>query len=209
MDRMDKKTVEQAFDLVGLEMARQDIVAEMAVFGGSAIMLASNLRASTGDVDAIFLNAAALLTQAADKVGDRLGLPHDWLNQAVRRTVEAGSSDLGDVVDLFDEYPRSDKSKVGLRVFVANPVYMLAMKLLANRGEFEEDKAQSDIEDIRGLMRVTGKDTEEQLVSVLRSCYSHIPGIVKPHLALRIKWKIVEVLDGYNAEDYDPTWKPR
>jgi len=81
---MTAEEVERAFDLLAEDAAAHGIVAEIAVFGGSCIMLASDLRQATGDVDAVFLANNEFIYEAAGRVRLRLGLPEDWLNQAVR-----------------------------------------------------------------------------------------------------------------------------
>lgn len=206
---MNRDDIERAFDLLGIKAARAGIVAEIAVYDGSAIALASDLRTTTGDVYAIFMKEAELLTTAADEVGRDLKLPDDWLNQAVGRTARMGNEDYEENIDIFGNYTRDNNYPVGLRVFIATPQYLLAMKLIANRGDFEIDKARTDMSDIKGLMRVTKIDSHDKLVDLLRKCYSNIPGLTEPKLSFRIKSKIEEALEGYDEDGQKPTWNAR
>ena len=199
--------IEQAFDALGREAARLGIVAEIAVYGGSCIMLASDIRDATGDVDAVFLDHRDFLYDAGRRVGARLGLPEDWLNQAVRRVAPPpGGADPNLIA--FGDYPRDGQGATGLRVFLPTPAYLLAMKLLANRGEDDPDKTQSDMRDLLGLMRITGIETYDAMAGLLRECYPHLPGMQAPTLTARLDAKMRSVLDAYGSlsDTPDPTW---
>jgi hypothetical protein len=207
MAALTRELVESAFDAIGSEAARRGLVVEMAVYGGSCIMLASDLRNATGDVDAVFLTDAAILYEIADLVAVRLGLPPDWLNQAVKRMAPPPGGAMPRLI-RFGDYPRAGEAAVGLRVFLPTPAYVLAMKLLANRGEAEAEKTQSDMADIVGLMRITGLCSLDDLFALLRECYPHLPGIHPPALNARLQAKIRSVLDVFSttSDDAQPTW---
>ena len=155
MPGMTAEEVESAFDLLAEDAAAHGVVAEIAVFGGTWIMLASNLRQATGDVDAVLMADDEFIRQAAERVRLRLRLPEDWLNQAVRQLAPPKGGAKPTLL-LFGEYPRHRGSAVGLRVHKPTPEYMLAMKLLANRLEDDFAKIETDRADIHGLMRITG-----------------------------------------------------
>jgi hypothetical protein len=53
---LTKEILERAFDAVGLQAAARGIVIDIAVFGGSCLILASDIRNASGDVDAVFLS---------------------------------------------------------------------------------------------------------------------------------------------------------
>jgi hypothetical protein len=83
-------------------------------------------------VDAVFLNEGKAIRQIADHVAHRLGLPLDWINEAVTRTAPPIGNPQPNLLP-FGEYPRTRDVPVGLRVFLPTPAYLLAMKILANR----------------------------------------------------------------------------
>ena len=81
------------------------------------------------------------------------GLEKDWLNDAVKMFVSEKPE-----YQLFGEYP---KDNPGLRVFVASPEYIFAMKCFAMRSSLES----SDMTDIWHLsnscdIKTMGRATE-------------------------------------------------
>lgn len=91
------------------------------------------------------------IRQAAARVAARAGIPDDWLNDAVK----AFLSPRGD----FDPYLDLDH----LKVFVARPAYLLAMKCAAMRlgEEFR------DLEDVRFLLRHLNIESVEKALEVV------------------------------------------
>lgn len=61
-------------------------VVEIAIYGGSALMLASNFRVTTQDVDAIADTDQKLINSLAQEIGAERGWPQDWLNDAFAPT---------------------------------------------------------------------------------------------------------------------------
>ena len=124
MTILTRDLVDHAFDALGHEAAQRGIVAEIAVYGGSCIMLASDIRDATGDVDAVFLTDQNFLYEAARRVGPQLSLPEDWLNQAVKRVAPPVGGAEPNLI-AFGDYPRRASAAVELRVFPPTPAYRL------------------------------------------------------------------------------------
>ena len=57
---------------------------EIAVYGGSALMLASNFRIATQDVDAVADTDQDLVNRLARDIAAERGWPQDWLSDGVR-----------------------------------------------------------------------------------------------------------------------------
>lgn len=76
---MDRREIVDALT----ELDSRGISADMYIVGGAAIALAFDERRATRDVDAVF-EPKALVYEAAAVVGERLGLPGGWLNDAVK-----------------------------------------------------------------------------------------------------------------------------
>jgi hypothetical protein len=204
--QLTKKIIEQAFDELGRLADKDGLVVEIAVFGGSCLVLASDIRNASGDVDAVFLSDNKVIGRLADRVGRKLGLPEDWLNQGVRRLAPPKGNPEPNL-SLFGEYPRGGQTAIGLRVLVPTASYMLAMKILANRADDDEDKLKSDASDAVSLMKVTGLTTFEELVNLVKECYPNIPGLTQPSLMTRIKIKLESFVDEYARSAIDqPTW---
>jgi hypothetical protein len=202
-----KDIIELAFDEMGALAAARGITIEIAVYGGSCLILASDIRNASGDVDAVFLSGGKAVREIADAVAARLDLPTDWINEGVKRMAPPpwGSSAES---DAGGEYPRVPNSIVGLRVHLPTPAYILAMKILANRGAEDTEKTESDLNDAVALMKVTKLTTEQHLVDLLKERYPNLPGIVLPTINPRIKTKIEILLDAYRKAESepDPTW---
>ncbi len=187
--------------------AERGLVVEIAIYGGSCLILASDIRGASGDVDAVFLNDGKTIRQLADDVARNLGLPLDWINEAVTRTAPPVGNPEPNLLP-FGEYPRTRDVPVGLRVFLPTPAYLLAMKILANRLAEDTEKIQLDLNDAVALMKVTNISTREALADVMTECYPNLLGSAGPSLNARINAKLDDLMDAYarSADAPDPTW---
>jgi hypothetical protein len=168
---LTRHIIERAFDAIGAMAAERGLVVD-----ASCPVLASDVRGASGDVDAVFLTEVKLVRRMADKVARRMGLPLDWINEAVRRTAPPIGNPEPNLLP-FGEYPRSGGSAVGLRVFLPTPSYLLVLKILAARLEQDAEKIQSDLDDAVALMKVTKLATREALVELVKECYPNVAGI--------------------------------
>lgn len=132
---LGREEILAAFGKLASELARRRLRVDMFVVGGAAIAIAYSTSRRTRDVDAVFGDPGEVY-EAARAVARRMGLPHDWLNDAVRSYL------LGD-----DSGARPVYESDSLQVAVASPQYLLAMKLLAARPEQD----QGDIRLLYGL----------------------------------------------------------
>ena len=96
--------------------------------------------------------------QASQEVERELHLPPNWLN-------EQATVYLSKIADFssFRMYP--SEGQFGLRVLLARPEYILAMKLLAFRLH------GSDVEDIKYLAHYLSRTSSEDLLSLLKHYY--------------------------------------
>jgi hypothetical protein len=204
---LTKETIERAFDAMGQMAAERGLVIDIAVYGGSCLVLASDIRNASVDVDAVFLTERSAVRDIADAVARNMRLPIDWINEAVRQVAPPRGNPEPNLLP-FGDYPRGDKTAVGLRVHLPAPAYLLAMKVLANRAADDWAKAQSDEDDAVALMKITGIITREALVGLLQECYPRVPQIVEPALSPRLSAKIDSLLDAYarSSNHPDPTW---
>lgn len=143
---LTKDVIERAFDEMGQLAADRGLVVELAVYGGSCLILASDIRAASGDVDAVFLTESGVAREIADAVAERMKLPEDWINEGVRRLAPPPGNPAPNLLP-FGDYPRTQRSAIGLRVLLPSPAYLLAMKILANRLIEEVDKVRTDLDD--------------------------------------------------------------
>jgi hypothetical protein len=128
--------IESLLRLLARELAAAGVEGELFLVGGAVMCLAFRARDATRDVDALFHPARAI-REAANRVAVRAGVHEDWLNDAVKGYL----SPRGDFAPYLELQH--------LRVFVAQPTYLLAMKCAAMRlgEEFH------DLEDVRYLLR--------------------------------------------------------
>ncbi len=134
--KLTKADIRRLFELLDAELAGQGIHGELYLVGGAVMCLALDARDSTRDVDAMFRPGRAI-REAAVRVASKAGAPETWLNDAVKGYL----SPRGEF-DEFLDLPH-------LKVFVARPEYLLAMKCASMRlgEEFH------DLDDVRYLLR--------------------------------------------------------
>lgn len=141
-------------------------VIDVAVYGGSCLMLVSNFRISTADVDAVAAIDQGFLDTAAQTVAARRGWPRDWLNDGVRTFLSPQVEGFAQHT-LFRTYP--NEQTPGLRVFVPTAEYILAMKLMALR--LDPASGRNDREDILNLMQVAGMKQRTDIVQFAARFY--------------------------------------
>jgi hypothetical protein len=204
---LTRDIIERAFDLLGQIAAVRGLVVEIAVYGGSCLILARDIRGTSGDVDAVFLGDSGVVRRLADEVGRRLSLPQTWINEAVKWVAPPIGNPRPNLL-VFGEYPRSRDAAIGLRVFLPTPAYLLAMKILANRSAEEEEKIQTDIDDAVALMKVVEITTREGLAELMTECYPNVFEPVAPALNPRIAAKLDILMEAYarSTDAPRPTW---
>ena len=150
MPPLTRSDIRRLFELLNEELRQSKTRGELYVVGGAVMCLAYDARPSTADVDAYF-RPAAQVRRAAARVAARRGLASGWLNDAVKGYL----SPAGD----FAPFLELDH----LRVLVAEPQYLLAMKCLAMRigAEFHDE------DDVRYLLRHLDVRSYEQAVGIL------------------------------------------
>lgn len=142
------------FELLNEELQNDNVEGELYLVGGAVMCLAFQSRPSTRDVDALFLPATAVRAAVA-RVALQIDIETDWLNDAVKGFL----SPKGEF-DLFLELDH-------LRVMIAQPEYLLAMKCLSMRiGEEFHDE-----DDVRFLLRYLNIETCKQALEVIYAFY--------------------------------------
>ena len=148
--RLSKSDMLRLFDLLNTELAAVDAHGEIYLVGGAVMCLALDARHATRDVDGYF-RPTGVIRQAAGRVAARAGVPDDWLNDAVKAFLSPRGH--------FDPYLDLDH----LKVFVARPAYLLAMKCAAMRlgEEFH------DLDDVRFLLRYLNITSVEEALEIV------------------------------------------
>jgi hypothetical protein len=141
-----------ALQALGDELTRQGVRGQIFIAGGAAMALAYSTRRVTKDIDAVFEPKSSIYAAAA-RVAEELGLPENWLNDAVKGFMPGE-----------DEHARPVPGITGIEITTASPQYLLAMKLMAMR--FGEDD-----EDIEILVRECDLHSAEEVLDLLKRIY--------------------------------------
>jgi hypothetical protein len=162
---LDREKLLEAFDEIGRAAVAAGTRMQIAVYGGSALMLASNFRFATEDVDVSRLQQPwpQWLSDVIDKLARQHGWSADWFNDGVVFHLSALADPVDDHLE-FGTFPRGEDP--GLMVYVPSAPYLLALKLKAIR---VNDPVRGDQErlDILNLMRVVGTGTAEEAIALL------------------------------------------
>ena len=153
MIHMGTKDIRALLTELGRRMSAHGLHAEMFLVGGAAMALVYDDRRTTADIDAI-LHPRDLVLDEATAMAHDLGLPSNWLNDAVVEMMPPNA----------DDAPRSVGQFGGLSVSAASPEYLLAMKAMVSR------QSPSDLNDAARLCVALGITTENQVEHIVR-CY--------------------------------------
>lgn len=123
MRLLTREDILRAFEALSAELPSASAPHDLTIMGGAALVLRFQARDSTRDVDAV--SSDKIMRDAAARVGKRLGLPEDWLNDGAKGYVHGLA--LGDVV--FES--------AALRVRMLAVPQLLAMKLSAWRDDLD------------------------------------------------------------------------
>ncbi len=156
--KFDRASLIAAFALIGDAAVANGTRLELCVYGGSALMLASNFRFATEDVDIAELERPRPLwfDEAVSAIAQQNDWPDDWINDAVAFHLSPLASRAADHIE-FGSYPPTGET--GLIIVVPTAEYLLALKLKAIR-ILDPLKGVQEADDIRNLMRVLGVDDD-------------------------------------------------
>ena len=165
--QLTRGEIRRLFELLDAELAAESVEGEVYVVGGAVMCLALDARSATRDVDAFF-RPTRLVRQATARVAVAAGVPENWLNDAVKGFL----SPRGEF-DAYLELPH-------LRVFIARPEYLLAMKCASMRlgEEFH------DLEDVRYLLRYLNISTAREALDIVARYFDEEQLPPKTRLAL-------------------------
>lgn len=158
---------------LGRRLDERGITARLFLVDGAAMALAYSRDRVTRDLDAVFEPKREIYETAA-RMADDLGLPENWLNDAVKGL-------------LPKRVPPAEGtgrfSTRGLQVGVASAEYLFAMKAQAARRETDGD-------DLRQLARVIGITSTRQALDLVERFYGS--GRLQP----KTQFLLEDILDG-------------
>jgi hypothetical protein len=189
----DRATLEQALDELGRRAHAEGKTVEIAIYGGSALMLTYDWRRATKDVDAVFEADRQTVRRLAREIAEEKGWDPAWLNDGVKGFLSAADQSPQSK-RLFRTYPSEDAP--GVRVMVANPAYLFAMKCRAMRlGDVD---GGADVDDIKRLARELGLSGADEALDLVATFYPD--RVIEP----RTRFGLEEIFDRFAKGDDPP-----
>jgi hypothetical protein len=187
-----------AFDQIGRAAVLAGTKLQIAVYGGSALMLASNFRFATEHVDVSELGHPLpdWLDAVVHQIAEKNGWQDDWFNDGVAFHLSSLADRAADHLE-FGTFPR-DGSPPGLVVSVPSAEYLHALKLKAAR-VLDPLRGETERLDILNLMQVVGISTAEQAVALLGR---YLPASAASSEKLRFPLKHMNREGGLDAPKY-------
>jgi hypothetical protein len=163
---LDRDAVLDAFDRIGRGAVAAGTKLQIAVYGGSALLLASNFRFATEDVDVSELEhpLPGWLAEIVNEIAKQNNWQDSWFNDGVAFHLSPLADRAADHLE-FGTFPR-DGSPPGLVVSVPSAEYLLALKLKAIRVT-DPLRGETERLDILNLMQVVGISTAEDAIALL------------------------------------------
>jgi hypothetical protein len=126
---LSRDTILTTLEQLGQRLDQKGIRAELYIVGGAAMALAFARDRVTRDIDAVFVPKAQIYAMAHAMAAEDNTLGPDWLNDAVK----------GFLPTLEDTDAQVVMEQPGIRVLVASPRRLLAMKVFAARVDRDRD----------------------------------------------------------------------
>ena len=147
---LTKEEILKLFELLNKELKKKNVIGELYLVGGAVMCLVYYERASTKDVDALFVPSSEI-REAARKISSN----KDWLNDAVKWFFSKQGS-FSSFLELTN-----------LKIFCAKAEYLLAMKCLAMR----IGKEFHDLDDVRYLLRYLNVEDYNSALKIICEYY--------------------------------------
>ncbi len=167
---MDRDEILNLLHELGDRLAERGVRGELFLVGGAAMALAYSTRRSTSDLDAIF-EPKQVIYEVAESIAQDRDLPAGWLNDGVKGFLPGADPNARVLLDL-----------TGLRVTIASPRFLLAMKLMASRIERDED-------DLRLLLGLCAIRSVNEALDLLEGLYGSRP--IEP----KVQYLVAELLE--------------
>jgi hypothetical protein len=182
-----REDIEAGFRELGDLARTAGKVIDLAVYGGVAIILSFDARPATRDVDAVARGDPQFVREAVAQIARSRGWTERWLNDAVKGFLSERDSQS---LTLFRTYP--SEATPGLRVYLARPEYLLAMKCIAMR--VDQSESSRDRDDIKALITHLGLTRTDQVLDIVTRYYPK--SLIRP----KTQFGIEEIMDQLASE---------
>ena len=156
--RLQRAQVLRALTRLGELCVEARLKAEIAIYGGTVMMIAYDCREATKDVDAIFRPVSAL-EPLIRRIAREQDLPEDWMNAGVQPFVAPREARI--------EF--AQLRIPGLAITRPSAEYLLAMKCLAAR--LPKPRSRGDTADVKFLIRKLGLTSIAQIDAIVADYY--------------------------------------
>ena len=160
--RLKRSAIVRALTRLGELCAEKKSRVEIAIYGGTVMMLAYDCREATKDIDAIF-HPSEVVVPLIKQVAREQNLPEDWMNNGV------GSF----VARREDRIKFAQLQIPGLAITRPSARYLLAMKCRA--GRLPTPFRAGDMEDIKFLLRELAIDSITDVEAIAKEFYGPAP----------------------------------
>lgn len=150
---LSKSKIMKYLKEISKRLGKKGLNGEIVLFGGAVMTVVLDARKSTQDVDAIF-RPSSVIREIAHQIGKENSLPDTWLNDGVKGFI----SEKGEYSLFYEDN--------NLKIFAAEPEYILAMKCFSMRlGESKDE------EDIIFLIKKLKISKKEQVFKIIEKYY--------------------------------------
>jgi hypothetical protein len=152
-----RETIVGALEELGRRLELSGERAELYIVGGAAMALAFARDRVTRDIDAVFIPKNRIYEVAAAMADEDTSLGPNWLNDAVKGFLPRVEDSQAEVI----------MDSPGIRVLVASPKRLLAMKVFAARVDRDRD-------DILALCKLAGISTISEVLDMTYELYGDL-----------------------------------
>jgi len=161
MKKLSKEDLLHGLQSLDEKAKKANIVVDISVYGGAALVLGYDLERSTRDVDVVIGSSISLVRELAAQVAQENHWHESWLNDGVKGFVSSH--------EAMQPLPEFNAEKEGgIRIYTPAPEYLFAMKCMAMRKDFDD---VHDIEDIEFLADVANIKDVDSALKIIESFY--------------------------------------
>lgn len=169
---MNKEEIYYLLSRLNNKLKSIEEIGEIHIYGGAVMCLCLNAREQTKDIDAIF-SPKNKIYEFIEEIAEEESIRTDWLNDGIKGFLSANNN-----VYLLENMSN-------LKIYAANPEYLLAMKVLSARTE--ED--QHDMYDIKFLIDKLKLKNPDEVIDIVLKYFSG--NMLKP----MTYWMLTEMFD--------------
>lgn len=158
MKDFNREDIEKLFMALSEELARNSKTKSrysLYLTGGGAVMLSTDIRRTTTDIDVVFNKNEHFIHECAINVSENLGIGRGWCNDMVAKSNSYTPAVIFNST-LYNSYGCLD-------VYIVNADLLLCMKLISFR-----DK---DMQDIQYLIKHLGESGVEVTIDLLNTWF--------------------------------------